>query len=69
MGNLLPDKLKTLWQGVDKGRLSAEEFQQEDRPHHVTLDFNPTFRALESLGFVEVWRDERLWGHQIFSRP
>lgn len=49
------------------GRFYAE--RDEDRPHHVTLDFNPTLRALESLGFVEVWRDEWLWGHQIFSRP
>ena len=46
------------------GRFHAE--RDEDRPHHVTLDFNPTFQALEALGFVEVWRDEWLWGHQVF---
>jgi 2-polyprenyl-3-methyl-5-hydroxy-6-metoxy-1,4-benzoquinol methylase len=53
-------------QGFLMGRFHAE--LDEDRPHHVTLDFSPTFRALEALGFVEVWRDEWLWGHQIFSR-
>jgi 2-polyprenyl-3-methyl-5-hydroxy-6-metoxy-1,4-benzoquinol methylase len=52
--------------GFLMGRFHAE--LDEDRPHHVTLDFNPTFRALEALGFVEVWRDEWLWGHQIFRR-
>jgi len=48
------------------GRFHAEH--DEDRPHHVTLDFVPTFRVLEDLGFEEVWRDEWLWGHQVFRK-
>lgn len=40
----------------------------EDRPHHIVQDFAPTFERLETLGFVEVWKDEWLWGHQVFQK-
>ena len=33
-----------------------------------TLDFAPTFARLRELGFVEAWRDEWLWGHQVFQK-
>jgi SAM-dependent methyltransferase len=48
-------------------RLHAEF--DEQRPQHIVQDFGPTFRRLDELGFVEVWRDEWLWGHQVFQRP
>jgi hypothetical protein len=32
------------------------------------MDFAPTFHKLDELGFVEVWRDEWLWGHQVFQK-
>lgn len=48
------------------GRFHAEH--DEDRPQHVTLDFDPTFETLAAHGFVEVWRDEWLWGHQVFRK-
>jgi 2-polyprenyl-3-methyl-5-hydroxy-6-metoxy-1,4-benzoquinol methylase len=47
-------------------RLGAEE--DEDRPQHIVQDFGPTFERLRGLGFVEVWRDDWLWGHQVFQK-
>jgi mycofactocin glycosyltransferase len=52
--------------GFLMGRFHAE--QDADRPHHIILDFDPTFRELAALGFVEVWKDEWLWGHQVFQK-
>jgi 2-polyprenyl-3-methyl-5-hydroxy-6-metoxy-1,4-benzoquinol methylase len=40
-----------------------------ERPQHIVSDFAPTFGRLREHGFVEVWRDEWLWGHQVFQRP
>lgn len=48
------------------GRFHAEV--DTDHPQHIVLDFAPTFARLGELGFVEVWRDEWLWGHQIFQK-
>jgi hypothetical protein len=31
-------------------------------------DFEPTFERRRALGFVEVWRDEWLWGYQVFQK-
>jgi 2-polyprenyl-3-methyl-5-hydroxy-6-metoxy-1,4-benzoquinol methylase len=49
------------------GRFAAEE--DPERPQHIVFDFEPTFRRLTTLGFVEVWRDHWLWGHQVFQKP
>jgi mycofactocin glycosyltransferase len=49
------------------GRFAAAP--DENRPQHIVLDFRPTFERLTSLGFVEVWRDDWLWGHQVFQKP
>jgi SAM-dependent methyltransferase len=49
------------------GRFAAGE--DPERPQHITFDFEPTFRHLTELGFVEVWRDHWLWGHQVFQKP
>lgn len=48
------------------GRFSAEP--NEARPLHVVQDFEPSFRRLRDLGFVQVWQDEWLWGHQVFQK-
>lgn len=48
------------------GRFHAE--QDEDRPHHIVQDFQPTLKRLDELGFREFWRDEWLWGHQVFRK-
>jgi 2-polyprenyl-3-methyl-5-hydroxy-6-metoxy-1,4-benzoquinol methylase len=49
------------------GRISADP--DEDRPQHIVSDFDPTFERMHALGFVRVWRDEWLWGHQVFRKP
>jgi 2-polyprenyl-3-methyl-5-hydroxy-6-metoxy-1,4-benzoquinol methylase len=48
------------------GRFAADE--DPERPQHIVFDFEPTFRRFKALGFVEVWRDEWLWGHQVFQK-
>jgi 2-polyprenyl-3-methyl-5-hydroxy-6-metoxy-1,4-benzoquinol methylase len=48
------------------GRFHSEP--DEDRPHHIIHDFGPTLQRLKELGFVEEWRDEWLWGHQVFRK-
>jgi 2-polyprenyl-3-methyl-5-hydroxy-6-metoxy-1,4-benzoquinol methylase len=48
------------------GRFSAEP--NEDRPMHVVQDFGPTLSCLRKFGFIEVWRDDWLWGHQVFQK-
>jgi mycofactocin glycosyltransferase len=48
------------------GRFHAEI--DESHPQHIVLDFTPMFARLGELGFVEVWRDEWLWGHQVFQK-
>lgn len=48
------------------GRFAAQP--DPNYPQHIVVDFEPTFRRLAERGFVEVWRDEWLWGHQVFQR-
>jgi 2-polyprenyl-3-methyl-5-hydroxy-6-metoxy-1,4-benzoquinol methylase len=48
------------------GRFHAEI--DETHPQHIVFDFTPVFARLGELGFVEVWRDEWLWGHQVFQK-
>jgi hypothetical protein len=49
------------------GRFHAEPEDQQ-HPQHIVTDFAPTFARLRDLGFSEVWRDEWLWGHQVFQK-
>jgi len=48
------------------GRFHAEK--DEDRPHHIVFDFEPTLRELKTLGFEKVWQDKWLWGHEVFQK-
>jgi SAM-dependent methyltransferase len=62
---------QTLWTtlrpgGLLFGRFGVEE--DENKPMHIVKDFNPMFERMSELGMVEVWRDEWLWGHQVFQR-
>jgi SAM-dependent methyltransferase len=41
----------------------------EDRPLHIVQDFGPVYKRLGELGFKEVWRDDWVWGHQVFQKP
>jgi SAM-dependent methyltransferase len=52
--------------GILFGRFFAEA--DEARPHHIVLDFGPTLRALEGSGFVRIWKDEWLWGHEAYRK-
>ncbi len=40
----------------------------EEQPQHIVRDFGPTFQRMQELGFVQVWQDEWLWGHQVFQK-
>ncbi len=70
----LVDPAKTvtdLWQCLKPGGFLFGRFHSEvdeDRPHHIVQDFQPTLDRLRELGFEEVWRDEWLWGHQVFRK-
>jgi SAM-dependent methyltransferase len=66
------EAVEKLWNSLKPGgflygRISAEA--DEDRPQHIVHDFQPTFERMRALGFVEVWRDDWLWGHQVFRKP
>jgi len=65
------EAVEKLWKALNPGgflyaRISAES--DEERPQHIVQDFEPTFERMRGLGFVEVWRDEWLWGHQVFQK-
>lgn len=63
--------VETLYRALKPGGFLFGRFHgepDEDRPLHVVQDFEPTFRRLRELGFVEVWRDQWLWGHQVFRK-
>jgi len=48
------------------GRFAAEP--DEDRPQHIVFDFGTVPERLAWWGFTQVWRDEWLWGHQVFQK-
>ena len=49
------------------GRFASEI--DPDRPMHIVQDFGPVFARFAEKGFTEVWRDDWLWGHQVFRKP
>ncbi len=60
-----------LWKALKPGGYLFGRFHSEpdeDRPHHIVVDFGPTLHRFRELGFVEVWRDDWLWGHQVFQK-
>jgi 2-polyprenyl-3-methyl-5-hydroxy-6-metoxy-1,4-benzoquinol methylase len=52
--------------GYIYGRFGADE--DPDRPQHIVRDFAPVFERFTKLGFKEVFRDDWLWGHQVFQK-
>lgn len=60
-----------LWRALKPGGYLFGRFHAEvdqEHPQHIIFDFAPTFKRLRDLGFSEVWRDEWLWGHQVFQK-
>jgi len=52
--------------GVLFARIHAEH--DSSRPQHIARDFSPTFARMAELGLVEIWKDNWLWGHQLFQK-
>lgn len=52
--------------GYIYGRFAAEK--EEARPQHIVYNFQPVFDRLAELGCKEVFRDDWLWGHQVFQK-
>jgi cyclopropane fatty-acyl-phospholipid synthase-like methyltransferase len=49
------------------GRFASAD--DPERPMHIVQDFTPVFARLQEKGFTEIWRDDWLWGHQVFRKP
>ena len=65
------EAVEKLWNVLKRGGFLFGRFHaepDEDRPVHIVQDFEPSFRRLRELGFVEVWRDDWLWGQQVFQK-
>jgi SAM-dependent methyltransferase len=65
------EAVERLWRslrpgGYLMGRWAVEE--GDDRRAHIVRDFSPTFARMRELGMAEVWRDDWVWGHQIFQK-
>jgi SAM-dependent methyltransferase len=65
------ETIERLWEclepgGILLGRLYTDP--RDTRPQHIVRDFGPTIERMNALGFVEVWRDKWLWGHQAFRK-
>src|SRR5712692_3182441 len=61
----ISDALKP--RGFLYGRFACRE--DDERPQHIVHDFEPVFQRLRTLGFIQVWEDGWLWGHQVFQKP
>jgi 2-polyprenyl-3-methyl-5-hydroxy-6-metoxy-1,4-benzoquinol methylase len=60
-----------LWQALRPGGLLFARIQVENagtHPQHIVQDFSPTFARMYELGFVQIWQDTWLWGHQLFEK-
>jgi 2-polyprenyl-3-methyl-5-hydroxy-6-metoxy-1,4-benzoquinol methylase len=63
--------VEELWQCLKPGGFLLGRFHADsdhDHPQHIVHAFEPTFERMKSLGFVEVWRDNWLWGHRAFQK-
>jgi len=63
--------VEQLWASLNPGGYLAGQFHTEPKekhPQHIVHDFGPTFERMKSLGLVEVWRDDWLWGVVVFQK-
>ena len=65
------ETVEGLWRVLRPGGFLFGRFGTEaddNHPMHIVADFEPTFARIRALGGVEVWRDQWLWGHQVFRK-
>jgi SAM-dependent methyltransferase len=65
------ETIAQLWDALKPGGFLFGRFdadQDPDHPQHIVRDFAPTFKRMKELGLVEMWRDDWLWGHQVFRK-
>jgi SAM-dependent methyltransferase len=65
------EAVERLWEALKPGGFLFGRFHAEpDDKHttHIVKDFGPTLDRIQKLGLIEVWRDEWLWGHQVFQK-
>ena len=65
------DVVERLWQSLRPGGLLFARIQVETagtHPQHIVRDFDPTFARMQELGFMPIWQDTWLWGHQLFEK-
>jgi SAM-dependent methyltransferase len=63
--------IEQLWRCLEPGGILLARFYtnpKDTRPQHIVREFAPTLERMAQLGFVEVWRDDWLWGHQAFKK-
>jgi 2-polyprenyl-3-methyl-5-hydroxy-6-metoxy-1,4-benzoquinol methylase len=63
--------IERIWASLKPGGFLAGQFHAEpddDFPQHIVNDFRPIFERMKSLGLVEVWRDEWLWGVVVLQK-
>jgi hypothetical protein len=65
------ETIEQLWECLEPGGYLYGRFwtkPEDSRPQHIVRDFGPTLERMSALGFVQVWRDDWLWGHQVFRK-
>jgi mycofactocin glycosyltransferase len=63
--------VEQLWLSLKTGGFLFGRFHAEcdvGHPQHIITDFSRTLARMRELGLAEVWRDEWLWGHQVFQK-
>lgn len=67
-----PATVEMLWKALKPGGYLfgrfAPDTEENRRPQHIVEDFAPTMERMRALDFVEIWRDEWLWGNQVFQK-
>lgn len=65
------DAIERIWRSMTPGGHVLGRWALEDndrRRGHIVKDLGPTYARMRELGMVEVWRDDWVWGHQVFQK-
>jgi SAM-dependent methyltransferase len=65
------EAIERLWRalrpgGFVLGRWAVEE--GDERRGHIATDFGPTRARMRALGMERVWKDDWVWGHEIYQK-